>query len=96
MEQVKKREDEIEAIAAGIGPVLDNISLPQLEGARLLGDGPYRSTINCCHDMWSDFREFARSVVHGSINHALTQLCSHYPTVDLQRVATMYAQGTDA
>jgi hypothetical protein len=36
MEQVKKWEDEIEAIAVGIGPVLDNIGLPQLEGAWLL------------------------------------------------------------
>jgi hypothetical protein len=35
-------------------------------------------------------------VAHGAIIHALTQLCSHYLTVDLQRIATGYAQGTDA
>jgi hypothetical protein len=35
-------------------------------------------------------------VAHGVIIHALMQLRSHYPTVDLQRVATGYAQGTDA
>jgi hypothetical protein len=29
MEQVKKREDQIEAIVAGIGPMLDNIGLPE-------------------------------------------------------------------
>jgi hypothetical protein len=50
MEQVKKREDEIEAIAAGIGPVLDNISLPQPEGPRLPGDPtdrPSTAAVTC-------------------------------------------------
>jgi hypothetical protein len=75
MEQVKKREDEIEAITAGIGPVLDNIGLQQPEGARLPEDGPYRSIIDHCHDAWSDFKEFARSMAHGAIIHALVQLC---------------------
>jgi hypothetical protein len=93
---VKKWEDQIEVIAVGIGPVLDNIGLPQPEGARLPGDGPYRSIIDRCRDAWSDFREFARSVAHGAIIHALAQLCSYYPTVELQRVATGYARGTDA
>ena len=36
------------------------------------------------------------STTHGAIVHALTQLRSHYPSVDLQRVATGYAQGTNA
>jgi hypothetical protein len=35
-------------------------------------------------------------MAHGAIIHALVQLCSHYLTVDLQRVAIGYAQGTDA
>jgi hypothetical protein len=65
MEQVKKWEDKIEAIAVGIGPVLDNIGLPQPEGARLPGDGPYRSMIDHCRDVWSNFREFARSMAIG-------------------------------
>jgi hypothetical protein len=96
MEQVKKQEDEIEAITAGIGPVLDNIGLPQPEGAWLPEDGPYQSMINHYRDVWSNFRKFARCVAHGDVIHALAQLRSHYPTVDLQRVATGYAQGTDA
>ena len=33
------------------------------------------------------------SAAHGAIIHALTQLRSHYPLVDLQWVATRYAQG---
>ena len=45
--------------------------------------------------MWVDFKEFARSMAHGAIVHALTQLRSHYPLVDLQQVATRYAQGTN-
>jgi hypothetical protein len=46
MEQVKKREDQIEAIVARIGPMLDNIDLPEPEGARLLRDGPYQSIVD--------------------------------------------------
>jgi hypothetical protein len=86
MEQVKKREDEIEAIIIGIGPMLDNIGLPQPEGARLPRRGPYRSIIDRCRDAWLDFREFSRNVSHRAVIHALAQLHSHYSTVDLQRV----------
>ena len=37
-----------------------------------------------------------RSAAHGAMVHALVQLRSHYPSVDLQRVATGYAQGMNA
>ena len=43
-----------------------------------------------------DFKEFTHSVAQGAIIHPLTQLRSHYPLVDLQRVATGYAQGMNA
>ena len=43
-----------------------------------------------------DFKEFVRSVAHGTVIHALVQLRSHYPLVDLQRVATGYVQGMNA
>ena len=43
-----------------------------------------------------DFKEFVRSTTHGAVIHVLTQLKSHYPSVDLQQVATGYAQGTNA
>ena len=45
--------------------------------------------------VWSDFMEFTHSATHGPIVHALAQLRSHYPVVDLQRLVTGYAQGTD-
>jgi hypothetical protein len=45
---------------------------------------------------WSDFIEFAYSTAHGAVVHALAQLLSHYPTMDLQRVVTGYARGIDA
>jgi hypothetical protein len=96
MEQVKKQEDQIEVIVVGIGPMLDNIDLPQPKGARLPEDSPYRSIVNHCYDAWLDLREFRRRMAHGAIIHALTQLCSHYPMVDLQQVATGYAQDIDA
>ena len=34
-------------------------------------------------------------MAHGAVVHALVQLKSHYPSVDLQWVATGYAQGTN-
>ena len=43
-----------------------------------------------------DFKEFARSIAHGAVIHVLTQLRSHYPSVDLQWVAIEYVQGTNA
>ena len=46
--------------------------------------------------VWIDFKEFVHSTTHGAIIHALAQLKSHYPLVDLQRVVTGYAQGTNA
>ena len=75
--------------------MLDCVGLEQLEGGRLLGDEPYRSVMDHCWIAWADFKEFARSTTHGAIIHALAQLWSHYPSVDLRRVATGYAQGTD-
>ena len=42
-----------------------------------------------------DFKEFVCSAAHGAIVHALTQLRSHYPSMDLQWVATGYMQGTN-
>ena len=45
---------------------------------------------------WSDFKEFIRSAAHGAVVHALAQLRSHYPMVDLQHMVTGYAHGIDA
>ena len=91
VEQVKARDDKLEMMIVGIQPVLDCISLEQLEGARLPGDGPYQSVVDHCRIAWVDFKEFTRSATHGAIIHALTQLRSHYPSMDLRRVATGYA-----
>ena len=55
-----------------------------------------QSVLDHCQIAWADFKEFARNVAHGAIVHALTQLRSHYPLVDLQWVAIEYAQGTNA
>jgi hypothetical protein len=45
---------------------------------------------------WLDIKEFTRYAAHGAMVHALAQLRSHYPSVDLQRVVTKYPQGMDA
>ena len=76
--------------------MLDCVGLEQPEGSRLSGDRPYRSVLDHCQMAWVDFKEFARSATHGAVIHILMQLQSHYPLVDLRRVATGYAQGTDA
>ena len=90
MEQVKAHDEKLEAMIAGIQPVLDCIGLEQPEGARLPGDRPYRLVMDHCRTTWVDFKEFAHGAAHGAIVHALAQLRSHYPSVDLRRVATGY------
>ena len=82
-------------MTAEIQLVLDCVSLEPPEGARVPGDGPYRSVVDRCQTAWADFKEFARSAAHGAVVHALAQLRSHYPSVDLRRVASGYAQGTE-
>ena len=52
--------------------------------------------MDCCWKAWTNIKEFTRSATHGAIIHVLVQLRSHYPSVDLQRVVTGYAQGTIA
>ena len=91
MEQVKAHVYKLETMIVGIQPVLDYVGLEQPEEARLPSDGPYRSVMDRCGTAWANFMEFARSAAHGAIVHALTQLRSHYPSVQLRRVVTRYA-----
>ena len=91
MEQVKAHDDKLETMILGIQPMLDYVGLEQSEGARLPKDGPYLSVVDRCWTAWVDFKEFAHSTTHEAVIHALAQLRSHYPSVDLQRVATGYA-----
>ena len=91
MEQVKTQDDKLEAMIVGIQPVLDCVGLEQPEGGRLPYDGPYRSVMDHCWIASAGFKEFVRSAAHGAAVHPLAQLRSHYPSVDLQWVATGYA-----
>ena len=94
---MKARDEKIEAMIAGVKPVLDCIGFEPSEGRGLLPrDPPPQSIVDWCRVAWSDFKEFTHSAAHGAIIHALAQLRSHYPSVDLQRVVTSYARGTDA
>ena len=43
-----------------------------------------------------DFKKFTHSAAHGANVHVLAMLRSHYPLVDLERVVTGYARGTNA
>jgi hypothetical protein len=89
---VKAQDEKIEAMTEGIKPMLDCIGFEPSEGREQLPrDLPPRSIMYQCLMAWSDF-----NAAHGAIVHAIAQLRSHYPSVDLQRVVTEYAQGTDA
>ena len=77
--------------------MLDCVGFTPPEGSRRLPDDlPPRTIIDWCQTVWTDFKEFARSAAQGVIVHALAQLRSHYPVVDLQRVVTGYARRIDA
>jgi hypothetical protein len=83
-DQVKARDDKLEAMTVGIKLVLDCIGFEPSKGRELLlGDPPPRSIMDQCRMVWLDFKEFTRSTVHGVVVHALAQLRSHYPSVDL-------------
>ena len=88
--------EEIEVMKAGIKPVFDCIGFEPSEGGELLSrDPPPQSILDRCRMAWSDFKEFTRSATHGAVVHVLAQLWSHYPSMDLQRVVTGYARGTN-
>ena len=71
-EQVKAREEKLEAVVAGITPVLDCISFEPPEASSwVLGDLPHQSITDRYHTVWADFKEFTRSATHGAIIHAL-------------------------
>jgi len=91
IEQVKACDDKLEMMIIGIQPVLDYVGPEQPEGGCLPDDGLYRSVVDRCRTAWMDFKEFVHSAAHGAIIHVLVQLRPHYPSVDLQRVATEYA-----
>ena len=96
-DQVKAWDEEIEVMKAGNKHVFECISFEPSKGRELLpGDPPPRSILDWCRMAWSDFKEFAHSATNGAVVHALAQLRSHYPVVDLQWVVTSYARGTDA
>jgi hypothetical protein len=91
-DQVKARGEKIEAMMAGIKLVLDCVgSEPSKGREQLPGDLPPRSIMDRCQMAWLNFKEFTRCTAHGAVIHALAQLGSHYPSVDLQRVVTGYA-----
>ena len=81
---MKIQDEDIETMKARIKPMLDCIGFEPFEGRELLpGDPRPQSILDRCHMAWLDFKEFACSTAHGAVVHALAQLRSHYPIVDL-------------
>ena len=68
------------------------LSNPRGHGYPMMG----RTVVDHCRTAWADLMEFTCSAAIGAIVHALAQLRSHYPSVDLQWVASGYVQGKDA
>ena len=94
---MKALDEKIEAMTTGIKPVLDCIGFKPSKGRELLpGDPPPWSILDRYRMAWLDFKEFTCNAAHGAVVHALAQLRLHYRLVDLQRVVTSYARGTDA
>ena len=68
-DQVKARDEEIEAMTAGIMPVLDCIGFKTSERRELLPrDPPPRSILDRCRMAWLDFKEFVCSTAHGAMS----------------------------
>jgi hypothetical protein len=53
-------------MAARIGLVLNIVGLPPVEGQRGARGGPHRSIVDCCLMVWTNFRDFIRSMAHGT------------------------------
>ena len=93
-DQVKAHDDKLEAMTAGIKPVLDYIGFAPPKGATLLPGNPSpRTIVDRCQTPWSDFKEFTRSAAHGAVVHALAVLRSHYPSIKPEVVMTGFAEG---
>ena len=96
-DQVKAHDDKLEAMIAGIKPMLDYIGFAPPEGTtQLLGDPLPRTIVDRGQTAWSDFKKFTRSAAHGAVIHALVVLRLHYPSIKPEVIMTSLAQGTDA
>jgi hypothetical protein len=88
IEQVRAREQDIETLAARISSVLNVVVLPPVEGQRGAGGGPYRSIVDRCLTVWTNFRDFIHSVAHGTAVHVLAHARAHYPALDFNQIAS--------
>ena len=76
--QVKARDEKLEALIAGIKPVLDCVGFAPLDGATLLpSDLPPRPIMDQCQTAWVDLMEFTHSAAQGAVVHAFTVVWSH-------------------
>lgn len=81
-------EQDIETMAARIGPVLNVVGLPPVEGPRGAEGRPYRSIVGRCLTVWTNFRDFVHSMAHGTAVHVLAHARAHYPALDFNQIAS--------
>jgi len=91
---VKARDEKLEALTAGIKPMVGCVGFTPSEGATLLpSDLPPRPIVDQCQMAWVDFMEFTHSAAQGAVVHALTVVWSHYPSVKPEVIMIGYVRG---
>ena len=94
---MKACDDKLEAVTAGINPMLNYVGFASHEGAtRLPGDLAPWTIVDQCQTVWMNFKEVTCSAAHWAVVHALIVLRSHYPLVKPEVLMTSFARGTDA
>ena len=86
------QRDRLDAIVAGIKPVLDCVdpeAVPQPNGRPTCPD----VVVERCKTAWESFKGFNRDAVASAATHVLAVVRSHYPTADLQAIGGGYAEG---
>ena len=84
-QEAKTQRNKINAVVAGIKPMLDCVDLevaPQPNGRPLHPD----TIIERCKVAWENFKSFNRNAIVTAITHALAVVRSHYPVVDLRAI----------
>ena len=86
------QRDRLDAIVAGIKPVLDCVDLeaaPQPDGRPTRPD----IVVESCKTAWESFKGFNRDVVVSAATHTLSMVRSHYPATDLRAIGAGALKG---
>ena len=92
---IRRLWNKLDAIVAGIKPVLDYVDLEV--ASQPDGRPPCLDTIiERCKAAWENFKSFNHNAIVTAVTHTLAVVQSYYPTIDLQAIGTEFAEGTGA